>query len=79
MDFGLREALEDTLNVLALRARQKGIELLCDVAADVPDALAGDAERLRRIVMNLAANAVKFTEKAKSCYARRSNRKGSRE
>ncbi|MFZ0412015.1 MAG: response regulator [Candidatus Acidiferrales bacterium] len=62
VDFGLREALEDTLNVLALRARQKGIELLCDVAADVPDALAGDAERLRRIVMNLAANAVKFTE-----------------
>jgi len=60
--FGLRDTLEDTLKVLAVRAQQKGIELACHVAQDVPDALVGDPERLRRIVVNLVGNAVKFTE-----------------
>ena len=60
--FALRDTLEDTLKVLAVRAQQKGIELACHVAPDVPDALMGDPERLRRIVVNLVGNAVKFTE-----------------
>jgi PAS domain S-box-containing protein len=63
VDFALREVLEETARVLAAHARQKGIELACDVAPDVPDDLAGDPERLKRIIVNLVGNAIKFTEK----------------
>ena len=62
VDFVLRDMLEDTLRALAVRAQQKGLELACHVASEVPDALIGDAERLRRIVVNLVGNAIKFTE-----------------
>ncbi len=61
--FMLRDVMEDTLRVLAVRAPQKGIELACDVPPEVPDRLIGDPERLRRIVVNLVGNAIKFTEK----------------
>jgi PAS domain S-box-containing protein len=60
-DFNLRESLESTLRTLALRADQKGLELLCDVAADVPEVVNGDSDRLRQIVINLVGNAIKFT------------------
>ncbi|MGH9744670.1 MAG: response regulator [Candidatus Acidiferrales bacterium] len=62
IDFALRDLLEDTVRVLAVRAQQKGLELACHVAQEVPDALVGDPERLRRIVVNLVGNAIKFTE-----------------
>jgi len=62
LDFDLREALEDTVAMLAARAHKKGLELLDDVAADVPDALVGDLHRLRQVVVNLIGNAIKFTE-----------------
>jgi PAS domain S-box-containing protein len=63
VQFALRETLEDTMKVLAIRAQQKGIELVCHITAGVPDALVGDPERLRRIVVNLVGNAIKFTER----------------
>jgi PAS domain S-box-containing protein len=62
VEFDLREALENTLRTLGLRAHQKGLELVCRVAPDVPEALVGDAPRLRQIVLNLVGNAIKFTE-----------------
>ncbi|MGH9362390.1 MAG: response regulator, partial [Thermoanaerobaculia bacterium] len=62
LDFDLREALEDAMAMLAARAHKKGLELLDDVAADVPDALQGDLHRLRQVVVNLIGNAIKFTE-----------------
>jgi PAS domain S-box-containing protein len=62
VNFVLRDILEDTLRALAIRAQQKGLELACHVTPEVPDALIGDAERLRRIVVNLVGNAIKFTE-----------------
>jgi PAS domain S-box-containing protein len=62
VEFDLREALENTLRTLGLRAHQKGLELVCRVAPDVPEALLGDAPRLRQIVLNLLGNAIKFTE-----------------
>jgi PAS domain S-box-containing protein len=61
--FGLRDTLGDTLRTLALRAAQQGLELLYDVPPDVPDALVGDPNRLRQIVVNLVGNAIKFTER----------------
>ena len=60
-DFNLRDCLETTLKTLALKADEKGLELLCEVAAEVPEAVRGDASRLRQIVVNLVGNAIKFT------------------
>jgi PAS domain S-box-containing protein len=61
--FDLREALGDALKTLALRAHQKGLELNCQIGPDVPRVLAGDEGRLRQVVLNLAGNAIKFTER----------------
>ena len=60
--FGLRAELETALKTVSLRAHQKGIELLCDVRHDVPDAVVGDPVRFKQVVVNLISNAVKFTE-----------------
>jgi two-component system sensor histidine kinase/response regulator len=62
-DFSLRMLLNETLRAMALRAHRKGLELLCQVDADVPDGLIGDDNRLRQILLNLIGNAVKFTER----------------
>ena len=60
--FEFRELLGDTLKSLGLRAHRKGLELVCDVASDVPEQVVGDANRVRQIVVNLIGNAIKFTE-----------------
>ena len=61
-DFSLRAVLGDTLRALALRAHKKGLELISHVQSGVPDALVGDAGRLRQSLLNLVGNAIKFTE-----------------
>ena len=61
-DFNLRDCLEATLKTLALRSDEKGLELLCEIAPEVPDLMQGDTSRLRQILINLVSNAIKFTE-----------------
>lgn len=63
IEFDLRIAIEESLDLLAERASSKGLNLACLFHADVPRGLLGDPGRLRQIVMNLASNAIKFTER----------------
>jgi two-component system sensor histidine kinase/response regulator len=61
--FNLRDNLEEIMRMVALRAHQKGLELLCDIKADVPEFIVADPVRLRQVIVNLTGNAIKFTEK----------------
>ncbi len=61
--FSLRKCLESTINILLPLAKSKGLELKLSIAGNVPETLAGDQTRTNQILTNLAANAVKFTEK----------------
>jgi PAS domain S-box-containing protein len=60
--FDVRDVVGDTMNTLAWRARQKGLELAHHISPAVPDALVGDPVRLSQVLVNLVGNALKFTE-----------------
>lgn len=62
IDFNLRGCLETTLKTLAFRASEKGLEFLCELDPQVPEFVRGDPGRLRQILVNLAGNAIKFTD-----------------
>lgn len=60
--FSLRERIGDVMKSVAIRAHSKGLELICQVEPDVPDAVVGDPGRLGQVIVNLIGNATKFTE-----------------
>ncbi|MBA1180636.1 response regulator [Pseudomonas psychrotolerans] len=63
LGFNLAKVLERTLNLCALKAHEKGVELVLDCGPDIPLALEGDPLRLQQVLVNLLSNAVKFTER----------------
>ena len=62
-DFDLSEVIDKAIEILAMRANEKGLELACHLAPNVPCFLVGDPTRLTQILINLIGNALKFTEK----------------
>ncbi len=59
--FDLRTCIENSLDVLAARAAEKGLDLICAYDPALPERISGDETRLRQIVLNLLSNALKFT------------------
>jgi signal transduction histidine kinase/CheY-like chemotaxis protein len=61
IEFNLRECMAESTKMLAVRARQNGLELTCEILPEVPERVLGDLNRLRQIIINLVGNAIKFT------------------
>ena len=62
IEFDLSDLIEKAIEILAMRANEKGLELACYLSPDVPCSLIGDPNRLHQILVNLISNAIKFTE-----------------
>ncbi len=69
LPFELRPCLEGAVDLLAAQARRKDLEVVLQIDPALPDALIGDATRLRQIMINLVGNAVKFTEQGEVVVA----------
>ena len=76
--FSARRVVERVLELLSAKASEKGIELVGDVAPDVPEIVSGDETRLQQILLNLAANAVKFTDSGEVAASVRVSRRDAR-
>jgi signal transduction histidine kinase/DNA-binding response OmpR family regulator len=69
IDFNLRDELTGPIKAMGVSAQQKGLELICDIAPDIPNEVEGDPGRLRQIIVNLLGNAIKFTEKGEVLFS----------
>lgn len=63
IDFNLRSLIDDFATAMSFRTEEKGLELICSTSPDLPDFFKGDPGRVKQILINLAGNALKFTEK----------------
>jgi CheY-like chemotaxis protein/HPt (histidine-containing phosphotransfer) domain-containing protein len=60
--FSLNDHLEKVMEMVAARAHEKGLALVCEIAPNAPNDLVGDPTRLRQVLLNLLGNAIKFTQ-----------------
>lgn len=74
--FTLHQCIEDALDTITLKAYKKGLELIPIIDLCLPNTVNGDARRLRQILVNLLANAVKFTEKGEIVIKARTDKTG---
>ncbi len=65
--FNLEKIIQRSINLSAMNAHAKGLELITDIDSDIPSVLMGDPLRLQQIIVNLVNNAVKFTDKGAVC------------
>ena len=77
IDFDLRDMMSKTMKLLALRKKDKGIEMILDIDEEIPKIIVGDPGRLRQIMINIVGNAIKFTEKGEIGLYAKLNRKES--
>lgn len=68
-DFNLRTTIERSLEAIAIRAHEKGLELTVRIDPSLPEVMTGDAGRLRQVLLNLLGNAVKFTDEGEVVLA----------
>jgi two-component system sensor histidine kinase/response regulator len=62
LSFNLRDCVENVLKTFSAHASDRQLELLCEVAADVPEIVEGDEGRVRQILLNLVSNSIKFSD-----------------
>lgn len=79
IEFNLQDSMAETMRALALRAHQKELELVYQIAPDVPAYLVGDPGRLRQIIVNLVGNAIKFTQQGEIVVRARCESRDDRE
>jgi CheY-like chemotaxis protein len=60
--FSPADCIEGVLKTMTFQAKEKGLELVCDIGTEVPHAVRGDPGRLRQVLLNLVGNAIKFTD-----------------
>ncbi|RJP76270.1 MAG: response regulator [Desulfobacteraceae bacterium] len=63
----VREIVEEVTDMFGVKAREKGLELIIDIAQEVPHKISTDPFRLRQVIINLMSNAIKFTDKGEVC------------
>jgi two-component system, sensor histidine kinase and response regulator len=67
LDFDLRTTVEDVIDLVASKAQDKGLDLICHIDPTTPIRLSGDPGRFRQILLNLVNNAIKFTNQGEVC------------